>query len=39
MIARKRLEIIMNILKQENIVSVKDLSATLGVTEKPSAWI
>lgn len=34
MIARKRLEIIMNILKQENIVSVKDLSATLGVTEK-----
>lgn len=34
MIARKRLEIIMNILKQENIVSVKDLSVTLGVTEK-----
>ncbi|MEA5058507.1 MAG: DeoR/GlpR family DNA-binding transcription regulator [Candidatus Pelethousia sp.] len=34
MIARKRLEMIMNLLKKETVVSVKDLSASLGVTEK-----
>lgn len=34
MIARKRLEIIMDLLKRQTIVSVKELSAALGVTEK-----
>lgn len=34
MIARKRLEKIMELIKRENVVSAKDLSCSLGVTEK-----